>query len=220
MPKSDGEARIYVTEIREHGRKKITNTKPTNCKKHSPLRESLDSDPSLDCQPFCWKIFQISWSRYLAECHLLWKWKFMQVHLSTEDSLALQPAVVVCFYFLPCSLFPHAPHMSWALLSTTASPLRTVGLYYLEDACRVLFVQIAPFAHTVKTLQFSLVETCPNSVAYFKDLKLHINGIYFNSKWKNPGAGGFKPLPVEAKNLEAHALPSELAGPGYSICIS
>ena len=87
------------------------------------------------------------------------------------------------------------------------------GLCYLEDACWVLFIQIAPFAHTVKMLPFLLIKTCPNSVTYFKNSKSRINGIYFNSTRKNPGAAGFEPLPVEAKISEAHALPSELAGP-------
>ena len=40
----------------------------------------------------------------------------------------------------------------------------------------------APSAHTVKTLQFSLIETCPNSVTYFKDSKSHINGNKFPEK--------------------------------------
>ena len=32
---------------------------------------------------------------------------------------------------------------------------------------------------------------------------------------KIPALAGFEPLPVEAKISKAHALPSELAGPGY-----
>ena len=41
------------------------------------------------------------------------------------------------------SISPHTSDVSWALLSTTASPLRVAGLYYLGDAFRVLFIQIS-----------------------------------------------------------------------------
>ena len=88
-------------------------------------------------------------------------------------------------------------------------PLRMAGLCYLEDACRVLFVQIAPFAHTVKMLRFSLVETCTNSVAYFKDSTSRINKNKFHVKKLT--LAGFEPPPVEAKISKAH----ELAGLGH-----
>ena len=88
------------------------------------------------------------------------------------------------FFFLLCSLFPHTPDVSWTLLSTTASPLPMAGLCNLEDACRVLFIQIFPFAHTVKTLQLSLVETCPNSVPYFEDSSCTIYYIDFLQQFK------------------------------------
>ena len=117
------------------------------------------------------------------------------------------------FFSLPCSLFSHTPDVSWALLSTTVSPLPMAGLCYLEDACNILFIQISPFGHTVKTLRFSLAETCPNSVTYFEDSKSRINGIYFNSTGKIPVLVGFEPLPVEVKVSKMHSLPSELAGP-------
>ena len=54
----------------------------------------------------------------------------------------------------------------------------------------------------------------PNSVAFFEDSRLHLNGIYFNSIQKILALTGFEPLPVEAKISKVHALPSELAGPG------
>ena len=83
-------------------------------------------------------------------------------------------------FFLPCSLFPHTPDVFWALISTTASPLRMAGLCYLEDACMVLFVQVAPSTHTVKSFDFCLWRR----VQILQHISIIINGIYFNSMQK------------------------------------
>ena len=75
------------------------------------------------------------------------------------------------------------------------------------------FVQITPFfTHIIKTIRFSLVETCPNSVAYFKDSMSDLVAI--NASEKILALVGFKRLPVETKISEAHTLPSEPASPG------
>ena len=76
-------------------------------------------------------------------------------------------------------------------------------LCYLEDACRVQFIPISPFIHTVNKLWFLLVETNPNSIAFFKDSRSRLNGIYFNSTRKNPCTGGVQTTSRWGENFKS-----------------
>ena len=124
-------------------------------------------------------------------------------------------------FFCPQALYFLLHLMSLGHCYPQLGPLScTAGLCYLDEACRVLFIQISPFAHTIKTPWFSLVETCPNSVTFFEDSRSRLNGIYFNSTQKNPGSGGIRTISHWGKNSQKmHALPSELAGPAVFLFI-
>ena len=78
-------------------------------------------------------------------------------------------------------------HQTWVLASQHCQPLLMAGLVLPEAHLQDQFVQITPFTHIVKMLPFSLVETCPNSIAYFKDWMSHLVALM---GLKNSGAGG------------------------------